>query len=86
MGAEHRKAVRRRVSQPGLMIHQDGSIIGECTMVDVSAGGARLKFDRAIEAPSDFVLVLSTVNAPMRRQCAVAWRDTKNLGVRFVSS
>lgn len=83
MGAEHRKFVRRQVCQTALMVRQDGSIIGECTMLDVSAGGARLKLDPAIDAPSEFVLVLSKMNTQMRRRCTTTWRDTKFLGVRF---
>ncbi len=86
MGAEQRRFVRRHVSQTALMVREDGSIIGECTMTDVSAGGARLKIGSAIDAPSDFVLVLSKVNAQMRRRCSVAWRDAKHLGVRFLPS
>ena len=66
------------------MVRQDGTIIGQCTMLDVSAGGARLKVDTALDAPSEFILVLSKVDPRMRRQCSVAWRDAKNLGVRFL--
>ena len=39
MGAELRKSTRRQVSQAALMIRHDGSIIGQCKMLDVSAGG-----------------------------------------------
>jgi len=40
MGAEHRKFTRRTVEQPVLITSDDGAIIGQCTMLDVSAGGA----------------------------------------------
>jgi len=83
MGAEHRKSVRRQISQTALMVREDGSIIGECTMLDISAGGARLKLDASLDAPSEFVLVLSKVNTQMRRRCTTTWRDAKFLGVRF---
>ena len=85
MGAELRKAARRRVSQQALMLREDGSIIGTCTMLDVSAGGARLKVAAETVAPSEFTLLLSKVNASMRRRCTVAWQDNKqNIGVRFL--
>lgn len=86
MGAELRKAVRRNVSQQALMLRDDGSIIGPCTMLDVSATGARLKVAPEIETPSEFMLLLSKVNAAMRRRCVVAWREKEDIGVRFLSS
>lgn len=84
MGAELRKATRRQVSQQALMLREDGSIIGPCTMLDVSASGARLKLPAEIVAPSEFILLLSKVNAAMRRRCIVAWQDQPNIGVRFL--
>jgi PilZ domain-containing protein len=84
MGAELRKATRRRVAQQALMLREDGSIIGTCTMLDVSAGGARLKIAAETVAPSEFTLLLSKVNAAMRRRCIVAWQEKQNIGVRFL--
>lgn len=85
MGAELRKSTRRHISQSVLMVRHDGSIIGQCKMLDVSAGGARLKLETEVETPSEFVLLLSKIDPKMRRNCIVAWRDTVNVGVRFVS-
>jgi hypothetical protein len=84
MGAELRKATRRQVAQQALMLREDGSIIGPCTMLDVSATGARLKMPTESAAPTEFILLLSKVNAAMRRRCAVAWQDKKIMGVRFL--
>jgi hypothetical protein len=86
MGAELRKATRRNVALQTLMLRDDGTIIGPCTMLDVSASGARLKLPAEVAAPSEFVLLLSKVNAAMRRRCAVAWHDKQMIGVRFLSS
>jgi hypothetical protein len=83
MGAEHRKAARRRVRQPALMVRQDGSVIGPCLLLDISAGGARLKIDGDFTAPPEFTLLLSQFNSAMRRQCTIAWEREKQLGVRF---
>lgn len=84
MGAEHRRAPRRQVAQPALMMGHDGAVIGPCLIVDVSAGGARLKLPLDMTVPDTFVLLLSKFDARMTRQCVVAWRDEKKLGVRFL--
>jgi len=81
---ENRKAVRRPVSQPVLMVGGDGTVIGPCIMVDVSAGGARLKLAAEIALPSKFILRLSKYDGSMQRHCAVAWRSETFAGVRFL--
>lgn len=83
MGAENRKAARRQVSQPALMVRDDGSIIGLCTMLDVSAGGARLKLTGDVATPAEFILVLSKFRNGIRRRCTVAWQNSIHIGVRF---
>lgn len=85
MSAELRKSPRRRVRQPALMVHDNGSMIGACTMLDVSAGGARLKLDVEIDVPTEFVLLLSRFDGSMRRRCAVAWKTEAQIGIRFLS-
>lgn len=84
MGAEHRKTKRRHVSQPVLMLHDDGSIIGPCTILDVSAGGARLKLTDGLTAPAEFVLLISKFDSSMRRRCAAVWQHEAQVGIRFL--
>ena len=84
MGAEHRKFARRRVEQLVLMMSDEGSIIGPCTMLDVSAGGARLKLGTDLAVPQNFTLLLSKIDGRLKRHCVVAWRKEKQVGVRFV--
>ena len=69
-----------------LMVRHDGSIIGQCKMLDVSAGGARLKLESEVETPPEFILILSKIDTRIRRSCSVAWRETMSIGVRFVSN
>lgn len=83
MGAELRKSARRRVSQPAMMVRPDGSMIGPCLLLDISAGGARLKLDGDFTAPPEFTLLLSKFNSAMRRYCTIAWEHEKQIGVRF---
>ena len=85
MGLENRRALRRKVVQPALMVRGDGSVIGTCTMLDVSAGGARLKHDAPIDLPNEFILHLSMFHKTTSRRCAVAWRSEAQTGIRFLS-
>jgi len=86
MGAEHRKLPRRRVEQSVLIRAIEGAIIGQCTMLDVSSGGARLKLGNNVEAPELFTLLLSKLDGGLKRHCVVAWRKDKQVGVRFVTA
>jgi len=86
MGAEHRKSPRRRIEQSVLMTLDNGSIIGQCTMLDVSAGGARLKVNGDLTVPQQFTLLLSKIDGRLKRHCVVAWRKEKQVGVRFVTA
>jgi hypothetical protein len=86
MGAQHRKFARRKVEQAVLMMSDKGSIIGPCTMLDVSEGGARLKLGSDLAVPEHFILLLSKIDGRLKRHCLVAWRKEKQLGVRFVTA
>jgi len=86
MGAEQRKLARRRVEQSVLIMSVEGTIIGQCTMLDISAGGARLKLAAAVAVPELFTLLLSKIDGKLKRHCVVAWREEKQVGVRFVTA
>ena len=86
MGAEHRKSARRRVEHTVLITSAEGAIIGECTMLDVSASGARLEFATDVAVPDLFILMLSKFDRKLKRHCIVAWRKEKQAGVRFVTA
>jgi hypothetical protein len=53
---------------------------------DARCFGDRRTAENAAEtaAPSEFILLLSKVNAAMRRRCAVAWHDKQTIGIRFL--
>ena len=86
MGAEHRKLPRRKVEQLVLMTSDNGSIIGQCVMLDVSAGGARLKLNGDFAVPEQFTLFLSKIDGRLKRRCVIAWRKEKQIGVRFMAA
>lgn len=54
-------------------------------MLDVSAGGARLKLKAEIDVPTEFILLLSKFDGSMRRRCAIAWQTEAQIGIRFLS-
>lgn len=84
MSKDRRAAQRRGVTWRTLMIDASSDRpIGECTIVNVSASGARLLLESPDEAPASFVLVLSK-NGRVRRRCELSWQEGANIGVRFV--
>jgi hypothetical protein len=82
MRTEKRKSLRRSVRQPAVILNNNGSILGSCTILDVSASGAKLQPRAPTEVPDDFILVLSK-DAQVRRRCKIAWRSEAAIGVRF---
>ena len=85
MRTEKRKATRRFVHQPAIMLNGDGSMLGSCTMLDVSVSGAKLQPRAPTEIPDHFILVLSK-HGHVLRQCKIVWRAEEMIGVQFVSA
>src|SRR6266705_2532978 len=78
-----RKSPRVAVNIPALLMAEDKSLLGRCTMLDVSDGGARLQVERPAELPATLILVLSK-GARTIRHCAVRWRSDTEIGVEFL--
>lgn len=76
---ERRKAVRRRVVQPGTIVTDSGRTV-PCLVRDLSTRGARLKLESDIELPEDFRLELDG-NAPLA--CHVVRREPRHVAVTF---
>jgi PilZ domain len=62
----------------------DGMTKCECTVLDVSPGGARIVMDVAIDVADRFVLAL-VPNHSKRQECEVVWRRGKTYGVKFLA-
>jgi PilZ domain len=62
----------------------DGMTKRECTVLDVSPGGARIVMDVTIDVRDRFVLAL-VPNHPKRQECEVVWRRGKTYGVKFLA-
>ena len=74
------RSLRRGVCWNGLILDDQGSIIAQCSMTDVSASGAKLVMGAGINVPDLFVLTLAR-NAAVRRNCVVVWRAATSIGV-----
>ena len=55
----------------------------ECTVIDVSPGGAKIVTDAAIDVRDRFGLTLTPEHSG-RYECEVVWRRGKTYGVKFV--
>jgi hypothetical protein len=83
MRPEHRKSTRRFVRHGARIVGADGTALGPCVMLDLSGTGARLETDASEVLPDEFILLLSH-DGRLHRQCSVAWRSAKTIGVRFL--
>jgi hypothetical protein len=77
--ADRRESVRYPIQGTGRIHHRTWTFPRECTVTDVSDGGARL-FAEGMDPPEDFTLEFSN---GQRRKCRVAWRLGPEFGVQF---
>ncbi len=79
--ANRRIGERSRVNKRGKLVlpHLNATI--DCTILDVSSTGARLRINSSLVAPEEFELLLPY--QAHGRQVKVRWRQQKELGVEF---
>jgi PilZ domain len=77
---ESRAAHRHRVLKAGLIEFSGGGAIS-CAVKNLSASGAALEFESALDIPDRLTLCISP--DPVKRQCLVVWRSQKRIGVSF---
>jgi hypothetical protein len=82
-GGEKRQAPRVKTFKAGKIIFNNGASVLDCTVRDVSSGGARLQVGQPVRTPSDFVLEFAFGDEVRRLPCAVTWRRKTELGVAF---
>jgi hypothetical protein len=78
----HRRAPRRRVLKDGKVIFGMGHSVVDCTIDNVSDGGAHIRINSSHGVPEEFYLVETTRQVIHR--AAVAWRSTTGLGLRLL--
>jgi hypothetical protein len=62
----------------------DGAPRRRCIISDVSASGARLAVGPGLPLPEEFQIALSR-DGRVRRRCRVVWRETGEVGVRYLA-
>ena len=77
---ESRADRRHRVLKAGLIEFSGGGAIG-CAVKNLSASGAALEFESALDIPDRLTLCIPP--EPVKRQCRVIWRSQKRIGISF---
>jgi hypothetical protein len=82
--SEKRDTRRRRVMSFGLVVPDENHPGLDCTIRDVSDGGARIGFARSVPLPTHFWLI--EVRARIVYDVEVAWRNDLEAGLSFRDS
>jgi len=78
------RELRRHLSRHTAWISTDnGATKRDCTVLDVSPGGARVVTDMSIDIGDKFGLTL-VPSRPQSRYCEVVWRRGTTFGVKFL--
>ena len=77
-----RSHARRRTLKAGVITFSDSSGKLDCTVRDISEGGARLLITGGGDAPETFELVIDLDG--LAADCQVRWRRGKEVGVQYV--
>jgi hypothetical protein len=82
---EQRRSAREQVSFPAWIELGQRTQRRDCTVLDVSDGGARVWVPAAATLPREFWLVFSKDGA-LRRHCRLVWRADEQIGLRYLGS
>jgi hypothetical protein len=77
--SENRGAQRHRTLKGARIVFNAGNSTIDCTVRNLSAGGAKLDVASVVGIPNSFDLLVGE----QLRACRVAWRSLKQLGVEF---
>ena len=80
-----RRESRKEVGRKAWLDIGSGRPLLVCTLVDISASGAKLALDDATEVPSTFDLRL-TRDGKSNFSCRIVWRNTDALGIAFAKA
>jgi hypothetical protein len=78
---EHRQSARVRSFLRGEIIHSNGSSRTECTIRDLSDGGARIEAPPSVTVPEFFDLLIPQKGVKQRAR--IVWRHGLDLGLTF---
>jgi hypothetical protein len=77
---ESRASQRHRVLKAGLIEFSGGGAI-HCAVKNLSASGAALEFESALDIADHLTLCIQPET--LKRPCRVVWRGQKRIGVAF---
>lgn len=80
-GDERRNDSRAKTLRSGLIIYDQGRCTMACTILEISAGGARLRPQDSVWVPDSFDLRLPNAS---RRPCELVRKDRTDIAVRFI--
>lgn len=80
-GRNERREPRHRTLKRGLIVFHDGYSAFDCTVRNLSSGGAMLLFGEAVGVPNHFDLAVRPSDT--LRPCTVRWRNEIALGLSF---
>ena len=72
-----------RMLKAGKIVFNHGASVLDCTVRDISSGGARLQVAQPVRTPGDFVLEFTVGEETKRLPCAITWRRMDEVGVLF---
>ena len=79
---ERRKHARRQIFKFGMLSYRCLAKLG--VVKNISPAGALIAVENSIDVPDDFTLdVEAKIHTGL---CHVAWKNTKQIGVRFIQS
>ena len=82
---EQRQAPRESASCIAHITSVEGTAHWDCTLVDISSTGVRLKLADGEMIPEEFKLSL-TQSRRLWRTCKVVWRKGPEIGARYVAT
>ena len=78
---DNRAKLRQRVLKSGKIIYNNGAIVVDCTIRNISDTGAQLQIPLTVPIPDRFDFC-ETMGS-RRRPGTVVWRKADRIGVRF---
>ena len=76
------RPARRRTNQPAWITVDGGFAARQCTVIDISEGGARLRVEDPQFVKREFQLKLE--RSSPGRACKIAWKNGDVIGIKFV--
>ena len=78
--SDRRNTSRAKTLRNGLIIYDQGRCTMSCTILEISAGGAKLRPQDAVWVPDNFDLRLPDGT---RRHCDLVRKDRSDIAVRY---